>query len=293
MKKLLILSGKGGTGKTTISAAFIRLAGARAFADCDVETPNLHLLMAAGKKERQVNDYYGLPKAFIDVDKCTECDLCRIHCRFRAIEYTDHYFVKPLSCEGCGVCEFVCPSGAIEMLEHRSGELSLYKDESGDNSYVFSTGRIFTGSGTSGLLVTEVKDALYSNSDADLAIIDGSPGIGCPVIASISGVNLVLVVTEPTLSGMEDMKRIIKTARNFNVPVLVCINKFDLSLDLTEDIESFLEKESIEYLGRIPFDEEVAELLRLNLTVVDRDTVAGGAVKEIFEKTMAKMRELD
>ncbi|MEM5769983.1 MAG: 4Fe-4S binding protein, partial [Bacillota bacterium] len=219
MKQLLILSGKGGTGKTTLAGAFIKLSGAKAYADCDVDAPNLHLVMHQPGKVRR-SDYYGLPKAEINPDLCVECDLCRKNCRFEAIERNPAYKVNMYACEGCGVCEAVCPMGAVSLQPAVAGKLMLSVADT-----VFSTAQLKMGSGTSGKLVTEVKKQLReADIGADWAIIDGSPGIGCPVIASLSGVDMVLIVAEPSISGISDMERIIKTAEKFQVRMAVCIN---------------------------------------------------------------------
>ena len=178
MKQLLILSGKGGTGKTTIASAFIKLSIAKAYADCDMDAPNLHLVMSHANEPKRT-DYYGLPKAEIDPELCIQCDQCRQKCRFDAISVGIDYMVDPFSCEGCGVCEAICPVSAITLKPAIAGELMLYVDDA-----VFSTAQLKMGSGTSGMLVTEVKKQMKAAAkDEELAIIDGSPGIGCPVIA--------------------------------------------------------------------------------------------------------------
>ena len=231
MKQLLILSGKGGTGKTTVAAGLIRLSQAQAFADCDVDAPNLHLVISHHTFP-ETRDYFGLPKAIIDPAKCVGCDLCRQHCRFGAINVEETYKVDYYKCEGCGVCQFVCPEAAIQMEPAKAGDLMLYQED-----HVFSTAQLKMGNGTSGMLVTEVKKQLQKNPLAkDLVIIDGSPGIGCPVIASISGVDLILVVAEPSLSGISDMVRILATAKKFKTKTLVCVNKYDAHSENTQRI---------------------------------------------------------
>jgi len=235
MKQLLILSGKGGTGKTTIASAFIKLGSIKTYADCDVDAPNLHLI-TKWETEPQKADYYGLQKAYIDKEVCIKCDQCVLNCRFGAIEAGDFYKVNTYSCEGCSVCEYVCPTGAITMRPSVDGEMMLYseKDE------VFSTAQLKMGSGTSGLLVTEVKKRMKSAStNTNLAIIDGSPGIGCPVIASLNGADMVLIVAEPSISGINDMERIILTAKHFDMKIAVCINKYDINLENSQKIEDF------------------------------------------------------
>lgn len=281
MKQLLILSGKGGTGKTTVASAFIKLSKAGAYADCDVDAPNLHLVMSHYNEPKR-NDYYGLPKAEIDTELCIQCDQCRRNCRFDAISRDAAYRVDPFSCEGCGVCEIVCPAGAVSLKPAVAGELMLYENDS-----VFSTAKLKMGSGTSGLLVTEVKKQMKSAAeDVQLAIIDGSPGIGCPVIASLSGVDMVLIVAEPSISGISDMERIIKTAEKFQTQIAVCINKYDINLENTEKIESFCQKLKLPFVGKIPYDAEAVKAINHSKSIVDTDCISGREARHIFEKTM-------
>ncbi len=282
MKQLLILSGKGGTGKTTIASAFIRLADAKAYADCDVDAPNLHLI-TGWDSDPVRTDYYGLPKAEINQELCIECDLCRQNCRFDAIIKTGKYEVNGYGCEGCGVCEYVCPAKAITMVPSVDGELMLYSDR----EKVFSTAQLKMGSGTSGLLVTEVKKQMTSAPvDAALAIIDGSPGIGCPVIASLSGVDMVLIVAEPSVSGISDMERIIDTAKRFGTKIAVCINKYDTNIEKAEKIEEFCEKLQLPFVGGMPFDPDAVKAVNNGHTIVDIDCTSGRAVREVYNKTM-------
>lgn len=283
MKQLLILSGKGGTGKTTIASAFIKLATAKAYADCDVDAPNLHLIKTQ-LSSAQKKDYYGLDKAEIDVDLCTQCDLCKKNCRFNAISNTaTHYKVDYYACEGCGVCEAICPVGAATLKAAIAGELTLYQDD----EHVFSTAQLKMGNGTSGLLVTEVKKQMkLAAKDVDLAIIDGSPGIGCPVIASISGVDMVLIVAEPSISGISDMERIISTAKKFKTNVAVCINKYDTNVNNSKQIESFCQKHQLPFVGKIPFDSEAVKAVNNGQTIVDVDCKAGRATKDVYIKTI-------
>lgn len=288
MKQLLILSGKGGTGKTTLASAFIKLADARAYADCDVDAPNLHLI-TQWKDGPEKADYYGMDKAKINTDLCSLCDECYQHCRFSAISKDNEYKVNPYSCEGCGVCEYVCPVGAIEMVPSVDGELMLYKDE----EKVFSTAQLKMGSGTSGLLVTEVKKRMKAEAkDADLAIIDGSPGIGCPVIASLSGVDMVLIVAEPSISGISDMERIIKTAANFGTKTAICVNKYDTNLENTEKIEAYCQEKGLTFVGRIPFDSDAVKSVNSGQTIIDIDCTSGKAAKEIYKRTINLLFEV-
>jgi len=282
MKQLLILSGKGGTGKTTIAGAFIKLSAAKAYADCDVDAPNLHLIMDQNSEPGR-RDFYGLPKAEINRELCIKCDRCIQNCRFEAILMNEEYLIDAFTCEGCGVCEAVCPVGAVALKPAAAGELMLYLDE----GKIFSTAQLKMGSGTSGMLVTEVKKQMRSAAeDAELAIIDGSPGIGCPVIASLSGVDMVLIVAEPSISGISDMQRIIKTAEVFRTKAAVCINKYDTNPANSEMIEKLCRAGNLPFVGRIPFDPEAVKAINDGLTVVDVDCPSGIAVREVFNKTI-------
>lgn len=281
MKQLLILSGKGGTGKTTIASAFIKLLEAKAYADCDVDAPNLHLIMKQDYEPIK-SDYFGLPKAVIDSDVCVKCNACLENCRFDAINIKDgQYIVDHYACEGCGVCKAVCPVEAVALKPAVAGELFLYNDDA-----VFSTARLRMGSGTSGKLVTKVKTSLREAADAKIAIIDGSPGIGCPVIASLSGVDLVLIVTEPSVSGISDMERIIKTADNFKTNTVICINKYDVNESNSDKIEAFCKDNEIPLVGKIPFDKNAVIAVNEGKSVIDIDTAASEAIKDVYDKTM-------
>lgn len=279
MKRLLILSGKGGTGKTTTAAAFIRFAKAKAAADCDVDAPNLHLVLAqSGRPE--LSDFLGGEKAAIDPDLCTGCGICREHCRFRAIEArSGGCAVNEYACEGCGVCVHVCPRNAVKLHADVAGQKMLYL---GDG--VFSTAALKMGRGNSGKLVTEVKmDMLRSAPETDLAILDGSPGIGCPVIASMSGMDLVLVVSEPSLSGISDLKRLVKTAETFQTALAVCVNKWDVSPESTRAIQDFCQEAGIPFLGKIPYDKSTSGAVNSGLSVAEIDCPARDALREIYE----------
>lgn len=281
MKQLLILSGKGGTGKTTVASAFIKLSEAKVFADCDVDAPNLHLVLSQSIEPKR-SDYYGLPKATIDTAKCIGCGLCMQHCRFDSIIGDGGYRVDYYACESCGVCEAVCPADAITLQPAVAGELMLYA-----NDTVFSTAELKMGSGTSGMLVSEVKKQMKEAAgDADFAIIDGSPGIGCPVIASISGVDMVLIVAEPSVSGISDMERIIITARKFQTRVAVCINKYDTNIENSKKIEEFCRNKSLPFVGKIPFDPDAVKAVNSGLSIVDIDCPSGKAAGEVFNRTL-------
>lgn len=283
MKRLLILSGKGGTGKTTTAAAFIRFANARAMADCDVDAPNLHLVSQFEEKPK-ATDFIGSEKAVIDPQKCIGCGACQAHCRFRAIEMQDGiYQVNPIFCEGCGVCCYVCPQDAVTTTPDISGFQYLYQGNA-----VFSTARLKMGRGNSGKLVSAVKLAMLKNApDCPLAVIDGSPGIGCPVIASVSGVDLVLVVAEPSQSGIHDLKRLVETSKTFQTALAVCVNKWDASPESTEAIEAFCQKQKLPFLGKIPYDRQAYAAINEGRSIADIPCPARDALKAVFDKAMA------
>ncbi|MCR4894011.1 MAG: ATP-binding protein [Eubacteriales bacterium] len=280
MKRLLILSGKGGTGKTTVSAALIQLSGAKAVADCDVDAPNLHLVMQQSAEPERF-DFLGGDKAAVDPDRCICCGKCESSCRFGAIRITDGKAqVNEYACEGCGVCTYVCPTEAVKLNPDLAGRRELYK---GDK--VFSTATLKMGRGNSGKLVTEVKLAMLKAApDCDLAVTDGSPGIGCPVIASVSGMDLVLVIAEPSGSGISDLKRLCKTAETFQAKLAVCVNKYDVSPEHTEEIESFCREAGLPFVGRIPFDPAVIEAVNAGRSVVDVDCPAGRAIRDVYHR---------
>lgn len=280
MKKLLLLSGKGGTGKTTVSAALVRLARAGAMADCDVDAPNLHLVLDRASPPERF-DFLGGDKAAVDPETCTGCGSCEAHCRFEAIAVRDgRAAVNEYACEGCGVCALVCPERAVSLQRDLAGTRELYRDET-----VFSTATLKMGRGSSGKLVTEVKLAMLKAAPAcELAIVDGSPGIGCPVIASVSGMDLVLVVAEPSGSGVSDLERLIKTAETFQTRLAVCVNKYDVSPKHTAEIEEFCRARGIPFVGKIPFDPLAAEAANGGRSVADMDCPAGRAVREIYRE---------
>ena len=283
MKKLLILSGKGGTGKTTTAAAFIHFANAKAMADCDVDAPNLHIVTSMAVEPERSN-FIGAEKAVIDPSKCIGCGLCLSKCRFDAIvRKNGHCEVIPEACEGCAVCAYVCPRKAVTMNEDVAGEQQLYRTD----DRVFSTAKLKMGRGNSGKLVTAVKQAMEKNApQTDLAIIDGSPGIGCPVIASVSGVDLVLVVAEPSMSGRSDLERLVETARSLEVKLAVCVNKWDASPENTEAIEATCRELELPFVGRIPYDKTASAAINAGKSIAEIDCPARKALHEVFERTM-------
>lgn len=276
MKQLLILSGKGGSGKTTVASAFIKISECKVFADCDVDAPNLHLVMDFHNNIEE--NYYDLPKASINKDLCIECGECEKVCEFGAIKDLE---IDSFACEGCSLCSEVCSVNAIDMSKSIGGKIYLYDD----NERIFSTAKLKMGHGTSGKLVSSVKEKI-KNKDADIAIIDGSPGIGCPVIASLSGVDMVLIVAEPSLSGISDMKRIVNTAKIFGVTCAICVNKYDLNMENTESIKRYCIENGLEFVGVIPFDKNAVKAINNNKTVVDFECKSGEAIKQIYSKVI-------
>lgn len=282
MKQLLILSGKGGTGKRPWREP---LSNWPKQSVCRLRCGCAESASARRPHHSPVrSDYYGLPVAAIDQERCIECDRCRTRCRFDAISLKDGYAVDPFACEGCGVCSYVCPADAIRMEPAKAGELELYTS----SDAVFSTAQLKMGSGNSGKLVSEVKKQMRAHAQTDsLAIIDGSPGIGCPVIASVSGVNLVLIVAEPSLSGISDLERIVQTARKLGANIAVCINKYDNHPEHSAQIERYCRKQRLPFTGKIPFDPAAVQAVNRGESVIDTDSPAADAIREVFQNTVS------
>jgi len=263
IKQLAIVSGKGGTGKTTIAAAFASLAKNKVMVDCDVDAADLYLLLRP--KVLKQEKYFGGRSPRVDLDKCTQCGLCTELCRFHAIE---NGVVDYVSCEGCGFCSHICPEDAITMEEAFSGDWFVSDTPYGP----FVHARLGIGEENSGKLVTVVRKKateITKEKGLDLILIDGPPGIGCPVTASMTGVDLVLAVTEPTLSGIHDLERILKLAEHFKIPSAVCINKFDINLENTDRIAAYCEKNGSKIIGKIPYEPKVVEALVNRKTVIE------------------------
>lgn len=287
MKQLTILSGKGGTGKTTITASFAVLAKDAVVADCDVDAPDLHMLLHPNVVKTQ--EFKGSKLAIIDKTKCVECGLCREKCRFDAI--TEDFKVDPFSCEGCGVCAVVCPVNAVTLRDRISGHAYTSKTEYGFMSHAMLT----PSEANSGKLVTLVRQnakILAEKENSDLIIIDGPPGIGCPVIASVTGVDAGLVVTEPTMSGIHDLKRALQLLTHFNVSSFVCINMCDINMDNTEKIESFCKERSIEVIGKIPFNPVVTEAMVNGKPVVEYalESDVAKEIKNMWERLLSALK---
>ena len=279
MKQLTVISGKGGTGKTSISAAFAVLAENKVIADCDVDAADLHLILLPEIKKKM--DFSGSKLAVMDEDKCIECGLCQENCRFNAIKDLK---INPLKCEGCTVCEYVCPVGAIKMEDRISGEAFISNTRAGPMAHA----ALYTAEETSGKLVTLVRNnarIIARQENKDLIIIDGPPGIGCAVISAITGVDLVLAVTEPTLSGIHDLERVLDVADHFKIKSLVVVNKYDLNRDMTDKIEKYCESRGVEVVGRIPYDRAVTDAMIREKAVVEiENSTAAVEIKRVWER---------
>lgn len=262
MKQVVFISGKGGTGKSTLVASLSRMVRGKMLADCDVDAPNLHLLVE-GRRVKEV-DYFGASQAMIDPSRCVRCGLCRQTCRFDAIG--QDFSVEPMACEGCGTCLLVCPQEAISLQRVKTGQTYVDSTERG----TFSHALLDIGAEGSGKLVTEVKKNLIDyEKDEAWALVDGSPGIGCVVIASITGADAVVAVCEPTLSGQNDLARVLAVSRHFGIPAFVCINKHDLNPDITGQIEAFCRENGFPLIGRIPFEPAIVSALQAFETPVE------------------------
>jgi len=288
IKQLAIVSGKGGTGKTTIAAAFASLAKNKVMVDCDVDAADLYLLLRP--KVLAQEKYFGGRSPHVDLDKCTQCGLCAEVCRFHAI---DNGVVDPVSCEGCGFCSHVCPEDAITMEEAFSGDWFVSDTPYGP----FVHARLGIGEENSGKLVTVVrKQAMEIAKEKHLGfiLIDGPPGIGCPVTASLTGVNLILAITEPTLSGIHDLERILKLAEHFKIPSAACINKFDINLENTDRIVAYCEKNGCGIIGKIPYEPKVVEALVNTKTIMEYPcNGVERIVQRMWEEVESVLRQKD
>jgi MinD superfamily P-loop ATPase len=277
LKQIAVVSGKGGTGKTSIVASLAALASGRAvYADCDVDAPDLHLILQPKVIERR--EFFGIKRAFIDSAKCNQCGSCQDACRFMAIA---DFQVNPALCEGCGVCNLVCPVGAVEMRESLAGHAYISETRFGPLVHA----ELFPGEEASGKLVAMVREMariLAASRNLDLVLIDGSPGIGCPVIASLTGVDLALVVTEPTITGEHDLDRILEVAKHFGITTAVCINKYDLNPAASRRIEDLCLERAVMVAGRLPYHPSVVEAMTLGRSVVENGGPVAQAISEMW-----------
>jgi MinD superfamily P-loop ATPase len=280
MKQVTIISGKGGTGKTTITAAFATLARNAVLADCDVDAADLHLILEPEIKYEE--EFYGGKVAEIDVTLCNQCGVCQDLCRFDAI---NDFSIDATRCEGCKVCALACPEKAIDMQDKLSGHWYISETRCGPMVHA----RLGIAEDNSGKLVSVVRQQakqIAEQEARELIIIDGPPGIGCPVIASITGVDLVLVITEPTLSGLHDMERVLQTAAHFSIPALVCVNKYDINPENTEKIEARCAECGVQVIGKIPYNKNVTAAMIQKKSVIEHNC---GEITKAAEKIWGKV----
>ena len=274
MKQILIISGKGGTGKTVITGAFAALAENKVMADCDVDAADLHLLLEPSIKER--HGFRSGNTAVIDKEKCVKCGKCVEVCRFDAI--SEYFIIDGISCEGCAFCGFACPVGAIKMEENISGEWFISDTRFGPMVHA-KLGIAEENSGKLVSLVRKQAKELADKKNADWVLVDGAPGIGCPVIASLSGIDCAVVVTEPTLSGLHDADRVMRVAKHFGILAKLIVNKYDLNIDMTKKIAQYCNDNNVDLIGRISFDKGVVEAMVLGKTIIEYKS--GQARREI------------
>jgi MinD superfamily P-loop ATPase len=294
MKQLVVISGKGGTGKTSIVASFAALAQKKVLADCDVDAADLHLVTGARVQHREA--FCSSKKARILRERCTACGECERLCRFDAVLKNGSeeapYRIDPISCEGCGVCVQACPAEAILFEDIVSGEWFISETRLGPMVHA----KLGIAQGNSGKLVSLVRSqarGIAVKDGLDLVLIDGPPGIGCPVIASVTGTDLVLAVTEPTLSGLHDLERVRQLAGHFQTKIVVCVNKYDLNSEMTRRIEETCAKEGAQIVGRIPYDRVVTDAQVSKLTVIEHsDGAVSKEIRKMWER-VARMLSLN
>jgi len=287
MNELVVISGKGGTGKTSIVASFAVLADNAVLADCDVDAADLHLILSPDTKRRE--EFWSGHEAVIRQDDCTGCGDCLEHCRFEAILATEgpagrtRFRVDPVACEGCGACVRFCPEQAIDFPEALCGEWFVSETCCGPMVHA----KLGIAAENSGKLVATVrKEAkrIAKEQGRNLVIVDGPPGIGCPVIASVTGASMVLVVTEPTLSGEHDLERVVSLARHFGIPAAVSVNKWDLNAEMAERIEQTARDAGASVVGRVRYDTEVtAAQIRAEAIVERSGSATADEVRSLWD----------
>jgi MinD superfamily P-loop ATPase len=288
VKELVILSGKGGTGKTSVAASFAALAGNSVLADCDVDAADLHLVLDPAV--RHSSEFRSGKEAVIRQEDCMGCGMCHSVCEFSAIEATDNpdgsttFSVDPFACEGCGLCVRFCPEQAIDFPETVSGEWFVSETRFGP----FVHARLGIAAENSGKLVSLVRaeaKKLAKQQNIELMLTDGPPGIGCPVIASVTGADAVLIVTEPTVSGLHDLERIVRLTEFFRVRAMVCVNKCDINRAVTGQIRDFCGEHELEYAGEIPWDAGVTKAQLAGIPVVEHNSsAAAGAIRDTWDR---------
>lgn len=284
-KQIVIISGKGGTGKTSLAASFASLYKSAVIADCDVDASDLHLV--TGPVKISEHSFISGNEAVINAKDCTGCGNCAELCRFDAIDrdaLSGKYFVDSLSCEGCGVCVDNCPAEAIRFPECSCGKWMVSNTRYGTMVHA----KLNPGAENSGKLVTLVRNKaleISEKEEAGIILIDGPPGIGCPVIASITGTDYVVAITEPTLSGHHDLQRILELVNFFKIPVFVCVNKWDINPEMTSKIEELSQDRGAQILGRISYDSEITKAQIKGISAVDiENSISSKEIIEIWKK---------
>ncbi|MEM4728838.1 MAG: ATP-binding protein [Thermoplasmata archaeon] len=283
IRQLTVISGKGGTGKTTLAAAFASLARGAVLADCDVDAPDLHLLLRP--EILSMEEFKGTRLAEIDPAKCTGCGACRERCRFLAID--EKFRIIAERCEGCGVCGIVCLAGAIRYVERVLGSAFISRTRFGPMAHA----ELEPGGEASGKLVSLVLQSareLAKREGRGLIIVDGPPGTGCPVIASLGGASLALLVTEPTPSGIHDLERVLEVCEHFNVPAMVCINKHDLNEGNTKSIERWCSERGLELAGKLPYSDAPSRAMVAEKTVVELEPEGFGRLVDGIWRRVAR-----
>jgi len=284
VREIIVLSGKGGTGKTVVAASFAALADNAIVCDCDVDAANLHLVLQP--TVRETHEFWGQKVAVIDQQACTSCGLCLDACRFDAIH---EFQVDPLACEGCGFCLHICPEQAVAMADRLAGHWYVSDTRYGPLVHA----RLDAGQENSGKLVSAVRQrarAIAKDEGSAYIVSDGPPGIGCPVISSLSGASLALIVSEPSLSAIHDLERVLAVCRHFRVAALVCINKYDLDEGNSRHIEDHCRRAGIDVGARIPFDTVVSDAITQGVPVVEfSDGVVSQRMEELWKVVAARL----
>ena len=289
MKEIVVISGKGGTGKTSVTAAFAVLGGKDVVvADCDVDAADMHILLKPDYAHSE--DFYSGVIAKINQDDCISCGKCKEVCRFDAIPIIDEkYIVDELNCEGCGYCARICPTEAIDMEEDNVGKWHISKTRLGSTLVHAKLG---IGAENSGKLVAKVKNEakrIAKETGKEFVLIDGSPGIGCPVVSSLSGASFVVLVTEPTVSGKHDLERVYALVKKFNIKAGCIINKYDLNTDVANSIKEFLKKEDIVHIADLPYDESFTKAMTQGKTIVE---IGKSDLSQIIEKSWELIKNI-
>lgn len=288
LRQVVVLSGKGGTGKTTVAASLAFLATRPTIADCDVDASNLSLVLQGEVRSSQ--PFSGSVKAEINSLKCNQCGKCQAHCHFLAIR---DFRVDQMACEGCGVCQLVCPTGAVDLREAVSGDIFVHDTPYG----TLVDAEMLPGEPNSGKLAAKVRSLAIDEARLEqtgMLVIDGPPGTGCPVISCITGTDLVIIVTEPTASGWHDLSRVVDLAAHFSIPCAIIVNKFDLDTCFTQDLITACERSGIRVLGKVPYDENVGEAIinGLPLPLHSPDSPSAVALRSIWERIKVLLKDL-